>query len=230
MKASLVALTLLLATPALADVLPVPDKHDPRLATLAWTSGNSFRLAIPVGGEVSVLLPPGEIVAGVRLDPPGDWAVTTTGSGQSLSVRPLRPLPDAVLTLTSSAREYHFVLSTSPGAAPPLVVRITGAPKAARDASPSTPAASESFVWALSGNRELRPSSIRDDGRKIYLDWPPSDPIPAVFAVDRLGREEMVNGFMRGGSYVIDRVYERLVFRIDKAEAGARRKPVRERK
>lgn len=84
-------------------------------------------------------------------------------------------------------------------------------------------------VYQLSGDRRLLPISIRDDGRRIYLRWGASQALPAVFAVGDQGREEVVNGYMRDDVFVIDRVYGRLVFRIDKARAFANRKLARAR-
>ncbi|MCE7798377.1 TrbG/VirB9 family P-type conjugative transfer protein [Sphingobium sufflavum] len=81
--------------------------------------------------------------------------------------------------------------------------------------------------YKLSGNRELMPSAIGDDGFKTYMQWSPEQPLPAVFSIDALGREEMVNGYMRGDVFTIDRVYDRLKFRIDKAQLTARRLPQR---
>jgi type IV secretion system protein VirB9 len=75
--------------------------------------------------------------------------------------------------------------------------------------------------YNVRGNRELRPSAITDDGSKTYIEWRPDQAIPAVFALDRLKREEMVNGYMRDDVFTIDRVYDRLVFRIDRATATA---------
>ena len=51
--------------------------------------------------------------------------------------------------------------------------------------------------------------------------------MPATFAFGPTGEEQMVEGYMRGGVFTIDRVYEQLIFRIDKDAARARR---RERK
>ena len=68
------------------------------------------------------------------------------------------------------------------------------------------------------------PSSIRDDGEKTYVEWNADQAIPAVLAIDRLGREEMINAYMRGSVFTIDRVYDHLVFRLDKVYAEARRK------
>src|SRR5579859_1876011 len=47
--------------------------------------------------------------------------------------------------------------------------------------------------YKVSGNKELRPVQIRDDGNKVYIEWAPAQAIPAVFSLDGLGREEMVN-------------------------------------
>ena len=75
----------------------------------------------------------------------------------------------------------------------------------------------------------MLPSSIRDDGSKTYREWSPVKAIPAVLAIDRLKREEMINGYMRGSVFTIDRVYDHLVFRLDKVFAEARRKVVKSR-
>lgn len=218
---------LAVSDPAKPDVLPVQDRHDPRIATLKYQSANVFRLTVAVGEELALILPPGESVAAINLASPDSWQVNARDNSQIVALRPMRPVPDVMLTVTTSAREYRFVLSTAPNDGLPLIVRIVGVPRTTAHASSQKPAESE--IWALSGNRELRPSLIRDDGVKTYLEWDPSVPIPAIFAVDRLGREEMVNGFMRGQTFVIDRVYDRLLFRIDRAEAEARRQPVRRR-
>ena len=78
--------------------------------------------------------------------------------------------------------------------------------------------------YEVSGSREVRPISIRDDGLRTYLIWSPSQSLPSVFAVDRKGREEVINGYMRGDEFTLDRVYDRIVFRMDTAIATARRR------
>jgi len=80
--------------------------------------------------------------------------------------------------------------------------------------------------YKLSGNRSLLPNSISDDGVRTHIQWGPSQSLPAVFGLDERGGEELVNGHMRDGTFTIDRVYARLVFRIDDAKASARRTSV----
>lgn len=77
--------------------------------------------------------------------------------------------------------------------------------------------------YKLSGETSLRPVRISDDGTHMYLEWSEDQALPAVFALNALGEEEMVDGYMRQGIFTIDRVHNRLVFRIDKKSARADR-------
>lgn len=77
--------------------------------------------------------------------------------------------------------------------------------------------------YKLSGELSLRPARISDDGAHMYLEWTEEQALPAVFAVNAQGKEEMVDGYMRQGIFTIDRVHSHLVFRIDKKRARADR-------
>jgi type IV secretion system protein VirB9 len=77
--------------------------------------------------------------------------------------------------------------------------------------------------YRLSGDRALWPVEIGDDGIHTYIVWSEEQSLPAVFAINAIGREEMVDGYMRQGIFTIDRIYEKLVFRIDKKAAKAKR-------
>ncbi len=77
--------------------------------------------------------------------------------------------------------------------------------------------------YKLSGTPELRPVRIADDGTHTYVVWSPEQALPAVFAINAVGAEEMVDGYMRNDVFTIDRVHKQLVFRIDKKLARAER-------
>jgi type IV secretion system protein VirB9 len=77
--------------------------------------------------------------------------------------------------------------------------------------------------YKLSGAIELRPAQISDDGTHTYIVWAPDQALPAVFAVNAVGTEEMVDGYMRNDIFTIDRIHQKLVFRIDKKLARAQR-------
>lgn len=77
--------------------------------------------------------------------------------------------------------------------------------------------------YRLSGERALRPAQIADDGIHTYIIWTEQQALPAVFAISPTGTEEMVDGYMRQGVFTIDRIHQKLVFRIDKKAAKAER-------
>jgi type IV secretion system protein VirB9 len=78
--------------------------------------------------------------------------------------------------------------------------------------------------WRVKGDRSVRPLRIHDDGSRTYLEWGAEQSLPAVFAVGSTGSEEVVDGYMRDGVFVIDRMHHKLVFRIDKDKAIAVRR------
>lgn len=77
--------------------------------------------------------------------------------------------------------------------------------------------------YMLSGSPVLRPVRIADDGTHTYIVWAEDQALPAVFAINAVGAEEMVDGYMRNDVFTIDRIHRRLVFRIDKEFARAER-------
>lgn len=85
------------------------------------------------------------------------------------------------------------------------------------------PPALEEGRYRVSGAAELRPVQIGDDGVHTYIVWSDQQDLPAVFSVNAAGTEEMVDGYMRSGTFTIDRIHRKLVFRIDRKAAKAER-------
>lgn len=98
--------------------------------------------------------------------------------------------------------------------APPAAAQIGSGPPTAQASKAS---------YRLSGAAALRPSKIWDDGYFTYIEWPETAELPAVFSRGSDGREVIAEGMMLGEAYVLDRVHDTLIFRIDAQVAGARR-------
>lgn len=77
--------------------------------------------------------------------------------------------------------------------------------------------------YRLSGAVELRPVQMSDDGVRTYIVWSEQQDLPAVFAINTTGGEEMVDGYMRGTVFTIDRIHRKLMFRIDRKATKAER-------
>jgi len=228
-RLALVVLAILLDAGQPPELLATPDP-----VVLHWSLPGPTRLEISVDKELALILPTGERVERFNVDTPGNWQITVNDTAKGLVIRVLRLAPDAAMTLTTNVRTYNFILAMTPDARVPNVVRLADQQrqddgKRSRKSKDGDQNGAISG-WKLIGNRELWPSIVRDDGAKTFIEWPNDVPLPAVFALDRLGREEMVNGYMRGSFFTIDRVYDRLMFRIDKTSAEAQRKATRPRK
>ncbi|HEX7823054.1 MAG TPA: TrbG/VirB9 family P-type conjugative transfer protein [Sphingobium sp.] len=231
-------LMLLTAGAVSAQVDPIPS-DDRRIGVVAYAPGQPIRLRPPSDGELTLLFAPGERIRSIVASDPGVYHVRVSEAEDGLFIRVVRAGESSRLTVQTDLRLYDLLLVPADRTATPYLVRFSypappfgAAPVPTADGFPpvpSTPVPSSLAPmppgeYKLSGNRELLPSAMSDDGTKTYIEWPATQPLPAVFSVDQLGREEMVEGYMRNGLFTIDRVYGTLKFRIDKAYATASRR------
>lgn len=219
----LLALT---ALPAAAQIRPIPGALDPRIQSVSWSRDEVVRVVIPLSAQTTIEFGRGELVGSVGLGDTSSWQVTVGRDGASLFVRALRPGAVTNMTVRSDSRTYAIELEAGEDRRAAYVVRYVY-PSDYRDAAPgSSPAGAADAVqrYRIRGAVSLRPLSVADDGEKTYIRWSEEQPLPAVFAVDTTGRELTVDGQMRGEFYTVDRVWPRLVFRIDRLQATAERR------
>ena len=75
-------------------------------------------------------------------------------------------------------------------------------------------------IESLSGNGDILPKKVWDDGRFTYIAMGNNREIPAAFKVDGQGAESMVNLHTEGQLLVIHEVVRRLILKLDKQEVG----------
>lgn len=219
---------LLLASASISQaqrpVVPNLELDNPRVQTIGWEPGIEVLLTIMPGSGTTIMLEPGEAIGRVILTNEFDYSVRISPEGNSLLVLADQAAEAAGMIIETDRRSYPFSLRTGQGLTAAYLLRFTYGTPAARAPSPvAPPALTESWSYQLRGDREVRPQAIRDDAQRTYITYFPEQALPAVFATGQTGDEEMVNGYMRDGIYVIDRVYGELVFRLDGEKATARR-------
>ncbi|QUL36887.1 TrbG/VirB9 family P-type conjugative transfer protein [Erythrobacter sp. JK5] len=223
-RAITLALAAVCAAPASAQVFPMPGHDSPRIQTVAWQPGEPIVLTALPETALTVMLEPGETIERAVLGGNRLWEVTVSAESDSFQVKPLVNAAPATLSVQTDARQYEFALETGQNLQAAYLVRLDfGAPAETAQAVSVEEIEDLSWSYRLRGDRSVRPASIRDNGRKTVIEYAPGQPLPAVFAIGATGDEEVVDGYMRGGKFVIDRVHQRLVFRIDKQKATARR-------
>lgn len=217
--------------PASAQVKPQPGAGDPRIQGIDYAPEQVVTLQGTPGYELTVELSPDEQVENVALGDSGAWQVTANRRGDHLFIKALQSGVSTNMTVVTTVRLYNFELVplNGPTGDMPYTIRFrypgTADPNGGDDDAAS---AAGKGRYVLSGDKELRPSAISDDGRHTYVQWPRDRALPAVYAIGADGQEALVNGMMRDDIFVIDSVSEKLVFRIDDHVARAERRTVRE--
>jgi type IV secretion system protein VirB9 len=228
-KSLLAAASLLIicGAPLTAQVFPMPGPETPRIQTAQWRTGQPLVLTALPQTALTVMLEPGETIQRATLGGSAAWEVAISAEADSFQITPLPGAVPASLSVETDRRAYSFLLEIGDGLQAAYLVRLqfdmgpsvvmSGAGGASDDI------AGLDWTYRMRGDRSVRPASIRDNGEKTVIEYAADQSLPAVFAIGPSGDEEVVNGYMRDGLFVIDRVHQELVFRIDKEKATARR-------
>lgn len=216
-----VLLLLCISTPLTAQY---NSPEDNRFQTLAFQTDTVYSLNIEPGYQTAIIFAASEEVQSIALGDNNAWQVNPSGRGDMVFIRAGTGALATNMTIITDARIYVFDLTAGSGAHS-YIVRFDY-PALETESKFVSPEETSGIkgLYRLSGTRALYPTGMEDDGTKTYINWPPSVMMPAVFAKDATGKEQVVDGQMRGGIFVIDRVYPKIIFRLDRKKATARRK------
>lgn len=224
MRLGLLTALLFFPTTTVAQVVPDLELDNPRVQSIRWEDGQEVLLTVMPSTGLTVMLEAGEAIERVSLGDQSLFEVQVSPERNSFLVLPRRAEGAARMSVTTSERHYDFVVRTGTGLTAAYLVQFSyGDTRVQSSAIDVLEPTGETWSYRLRGDHEVRPLSIRDDARRTFITYGEEQALPAVFAIGQTGEEEIVNGYMRGGVYVIDRVYAELVFRIDNERARARR-------
>jgi type IV secretion system protein VirB9 len=226
MKQLLLLCAMFLAAPAVAETQPQPGIGDPRIQTVFYDPDQVVQLHVAVGYQLTVEFAADERIENIAVGDGGAWQITPNKRGDHVFIKVSPGGSSTNLTVVTDVRTYAFALAPgSDGSSDtPFTVRFRYPPPAV---SVVAAPANAAVRYKLSGTRALRPTLVTDDGRRTYIVFADDQAMPAVFTLGADGKEQLVNGAVREGRYVIDGVSNQLLFRIDKLTASARRVPKR---
>lgn len=223
-------LLLALPGPLSGQVMPHPTSGDPRLQAIDYQADQVVQLRSAPGYELMVELAPDEQVQNVAIGDGSAWQASVAKEGNRLFLKPLRGGAGTNMTVVTSVRSYAFdlVAMEMPAGDMPYTVefRYPAPPEVKADGQYVDVSAISRRLsrYKAGGDRNLIPSQISDDGHRTYIAWPKAAELPAVYAIDRTGKEYLVNGMMdMDDLYIIDGAPLSFVFRIDGKSAWARR-------
>lgn len=216
----------LISAPIRAQIYPQLGHDTPRVQTVSPASGQKVVLTALPETALTVMFEPGQSISRITLEGNRSWDVRVSAETDSFQVTPQRGAAPAIIYVQTYAQTYEFVLKVSSGLQAGYLVLVVPPLTPMDEEETAEREIIESLNWSykLSGDRSVRPASIRDNGSKTVIEYAPGQALPAVFAIGASGEEEVVDGYMRDGRFIIDRVHRQLVFRIDKEKAKAKRR------
>ncbi len=211
-----------------AAVRPEASKTDPHFQTVQYNPEQVVQLFVGKGYELSVAFEEGEQIDNIAIGDAALWQVTPNKRGDYIFIKLVgQSYTSTNLTIITSTRAYLFILTPSFGSENelPFLVKFLY-PKASQDqkeASELSKIVAPAKKYKLSGSNALKPVLIYDDGLRTYIKFSSNQDMPAIFSIDDHGIESLVDGKMRDGYFVIDTIFQRLLFRLGGQTATAKR-------
>ena len=187
------------AAPATAQVRPTPGAGDPRIQTVLYDPDQVVQLQVAPGYQLTVEFAPDERIETVAVGDSGAWQVTPNKRGDRLFIRPSGGGVTTNMTVVTDARAIISSCRPAMAGAQAYTVRFTYPPPPRR-AAERRPVA-EPGRYKLSGDEDAAARrDLRRRRENLHRMAAPTRRLPAVFAIDRDGKETLVNGTMRDGA------------------------------
>ena len=244
----LVLIALCLPALALAELVPQRGDYDPRVRIVDYNSLNVVRLVTFYGVSTHVQFADGEAIRDVAVGDEQAWKIVPRGN--HLFIKPQARKADTNVTVITDKRTYHFALVVQPRSVsdpaawsdPSLIFSLKfnypdeesakqaantsrAAVKSRLDASGTRPPEarrpSTNLDYWVAGSDEISPTAAHDDGRFIFLSFSNNRDMPAVYSMDKDGKEALINTHViNGHTIVVQRVVKQLVLRKGTAVAS----------
>lgn len=210
---------------AAARIEPRREGYYNAIQIYPWSEGALYQIYAAPGQITNIALEPGESLTGAGPIAAGDtarWIIGDTESGEGASrrvhvlVKPSRPDISTNLIITTDRRSYLIELRAAEKPYMPAVAwsypQVPGALRPVMPATPAIPAmAARNYRYALTGDTPpWRPSSVYDDGRKVYVEFPRGivqGEMPPLFVIGADGEAQIVNSRVYRNVLIVDRLF-----------------------
>lgn len=214
-----------------ARVEPRKDGYFNAIQIYPWSDGALYQVYAAPGQITDIALEPGETLTGDGPIAAGDttrWIIGNTQSGTGATqqvhvlVKPTRPDITTNLVITTDRRTYMMELRADASPYMPAVAWSYPQAAAQRATLPAMPvlppAAARHYRYGLSGgNPPWRPTSVYDDGRHVYVEFPRGivqGEMPPIFVIGSEGQAQIVNTRVLNNVLIVDQLFAAAELRL----------------
>lgn len=226
-----------------ARVQPRREGYYNAIQIYPWSEGALYQVYAAPGQITDIALEPGESLSGAGPIAAGDtarWIIGDTESGAGVTrrvhilVKPSRPDITTNLVVTTDRRTYMLELRSGERPYMPAVAwSYPQLPAGQRPSVPATPvipsASARNYRYALTGtgNPPWKPVAVYDDGRHVYVEFPPGivqGEMPPLFVIGPEGEAQIANSRIYRHILIVDRLFGAAELRLG---SGDRQQTVR---
>jgi type IV secretion system protein VirB9 len=224
----LMILALMASGQAQAVNKPVDHTNDKRVKTISYRANDIIPVNASLKHVTHIDLGEGNLITDIEAGDTESWLFSTTAAGDGVFIKPVVEDAKTNLTIITDKRKYYFDIRRSEWSST-YRVRFTypedefakvqskldaQKKKTVQNSLEIDRVAPEdwNFSYLLEGDKTTAPVNMFDDGVFTYLEFGKRD-IPAIFSVDSMKNESVVN-FHRSGRYVVlEGVFKQLTMR-----------------
>lgn len=212
-----------------------PTPTDSRIRVMVYNPDDVFKFIGYYGYQASIELAKDEEVVSISMGDTTSWQIVP--AGHRIFIKPMEHEATTNMTLITNKRTYFFELyaeETTDIRDPGMVFNVKfiypdeEEEEHVRSFNKSSGSSGPdmqhpelyNFYYSISGNEEIAPIKIFDDGEFTYLQFrEKNNEIPAIFAVDENLVESMVNFRLdpsNSNLVVVEQVFKKLTLRAGK--------------
>ena len=200
---------------------------DHRIRTVDFAGDEVVRLEGCVNFQTMVTFGTGEQIQNVGLGDANQWQVMPNKRADLLFVKPILPQAFSNMTVVTDRHSYSFELRSASDAACrhgdvvydlrfhyddlPAVAAVKTAPADPESLLPLPEKRNRSYTF--SGNKDVVPLRVFDDGKSTYFLWAEGVSAPAIYAVGPDNSESLINYSYRGNYVVVEQVAKTFALR-----------------
>lgn len=218
------ALLALVAGGVSAETRPRPLATDARIRTFDYHEHEVYRVDLFMRFITSIEFAEGESIESIAFGDSASWYWERLNRGNVLMIKPTIPHAATNMVVHTDRRAYAFDLRARQARMGSKNINYRIAfrypEEEAREAARRTEVATRprDYDYRVSGEAGFEPVRVYDDEVRTVFDLPPNARRPAVFRVDPMGRETVVNVRHTVEGIVVDSVSDRWTLRIGDVE------------